>query len=51
MLEKGPIIMLGLCNGQLETMHRIECQGFGHGRKNRRMVGMMMMRVVEKKDV
>ena len=51
MLEKGPTIMLGLCYGLLEMMQRIECQGFGHGRKNRRMEGEMMMRVVEKKDV
>jgi hypothetical protein len=50
MLVKGPIIMLGLCDGQLEMMRRIESQGFGQGRKNRRMVVMMMWEV-EKRDV
>jgi hypothetical protein len=50
MLVKGPIIMLGLRDGQLKMMQRIESRGFGQGRKNRRMV-VMMMREVEKREV
>lgn len=52
MLQKGPIIMLGLCKVEVGRMQReigsqrCEC---GRGRENR--IVMLMMRDVEKKDV